>query len=292
MISCVSDGIFSPYGHYNPSLSACACNQIYATTNYYNRCIFNNQQLKSLYSQNFYPDYFIGFMGDIITARYVIFAFGFLLAVFCSFLWSHLLRFEALGLCVVWTGITMVFCMMCALVGMCQSLAMQWKNTPAHSNTATLALQAFAGIMVIAAGLFLCACIFLRRSINLAIKTIALAATAVEAMPLIIFTPLLQVVGFATFMVPFLFYSFNIATAGSFVPVTTTCYGLQPVCEPFSNSLPANTPSYTIETGYTYQMDTTASGEQLWYLLFCLLWTMNFIAGIGTLVVATSCAKW
>jgi Plasma-membrane choline transporter len=292
MTSCVSGGRFSPYGHYDPSLSACACNQIYATTNYYNRCIFNEGPIRKLYNQSFYPDYFVGFMADIITARYIIFAFGFLLAIFSSFLWSHLLRFEAISVCVVWTGIAMVFCMTCALVGLCQSLALQWKNNPTHSSTAILALQAFSGIMVIIVGLFLCACIFLRRSINLAIKTIALAASAIEAMPLLAFTPLLQILGLAIFMVPCLFYSFNIATAGKFVPVTTTCYGVPPMCSPKSNMLPVNTPSYDLQTGITYQLDTTSSGEQLWYLFFCLLWTMNFIAGIGSMVIAVACAKW
>ena len=33
-------------------------------------------------------------MADIITARYVIFAFGFILAIFLSFVYSHVLRFE------------------------------------------------------------------------------------------------------------------------------------------------------------------------------------------------------
>jgi energy-converting hydrogenase Eha subunit A len=36
-------------------------------------------------------------MADIITARYVIFAFGFLLAVVASFFYSHMLRYEIIG---------------------------------------------------------------------------------------------------------------------------------------------------------------------------------------------------
>ena len=43
------------------------------------------------------PTYFVGFMADIIVARYVIFAFGFLLAVAASFFYSHLLRYESVG---------------------------------------------------------------------------------------------------------------------------------------------------------------------------------------------------
>jgi hypothetical protein len=43
------------------------------------------------------PSYFVSFMADIITARYVIFAFGFLLAVVASFFYSHMLRYEIIG---------------------------------------------------------------------------------------------------------------------------------------------------------------------------------------------------
>jgi hypothetical protein len=34
------------------------------------------------------------------------------------------------------------------------------------------------------------------------------------------------------------------------------------------------------------------AGEELWFLTFCLLWTMNFIAGLGSLMIAISVAKW
>ena len=60
----------------------------YSTTNSLFSCSQFNQG---------YPDYFNAFMSDIITARYVIFAFGFLLAVFLSFVYSHVLRFERLS---------------------------------------------------------------------------------------------------------------------------------------------------------------------------------------------------
>ena len=77
---------------------------------------------------------------------------------------------------------------------------------------------------------FLCACLFLRRSINLAVKVVALAATAIEAMVLLIFTPLLHVTGMAVFLVPCLLYGFYIASSGAMNPLTTVCYpGVNPV---------------------------------------------------------------
>lgn len=113
--------------------------------------------------------------------------------------------------CLCWTSIVMIFLMMCVLVALCQYTANRWKkqDPQVHSNTARYALvvraiyereritsslhttsllltplysffidpQIFSIIMIILAGLFLCAAVFLRRSINLAIKAIALAAT-------------------------------------------------------------------------------------------------------------------
>jgi RsiW-degrading membrane proteinase PrsW (M82 family) len=51
-------------------------------------------------------------MSDIITARYVIFAFGFLLALLCSFFYSHLLRYETIGQVIVAIVIAVAIMMM------------------------------------------------------------------------------------------------------------------------------------------------------------------------------------
>ena len=42
----------------------------------------------------------------------------------------------------------------------------------------------------------------------------------------------------------------------------------------------------------THPSMTHPSFFQCRYLFFCFLWTMNFIAGIGTLVIAVSVARW
>lgn len=43
-------------------------------------------------------------------------------------------------------------------------------------------------------------------------------------MPLLMFTPFIQVFGFAVFLVPCLFYGFNIASAGTFTVTYTYVY--------------------------------------------------------------------
>ena len=108
----MSNGVFSPWGRYNPDLGACGCNLIYPTTLMFSRCVYTNTTMRAQFNQG-YPDYFNGFMADIITARYVIFAFGFLLAVFLSFVYSHVLRFERLSLVLVWGSIATSFSSTC-----------------------------------------------------------------------------------------------------------------------------------------------------------------------------------
>ena len=87
--------------------------------------------------------------------------------------------------------------------------------------------------------LFLCACVFLRRSINLAIKVVALAATALESMILLIFTPLLNVTGLAVFLVPCLLYGFYIASDGTMKQLTTMCY---PAVNPVTGAVVVTSP--------------------------------------------------
>ena len=196
---------------------ACGCMINLATTNAFYRCQYNNPTVQSNFNQAL-PDYFTAFMADIITARYVIFAFGFILAILLALFFSHLLRFECVGLVVVWTGIGLTVVFMAVATGVCWWRATQWmaENPQIHSTNARIALQVFSILLLALTVLFMCACVFLRRSINLAIKVVALAATALESMILLIFTPLLNVTGLAVFLVPCLFYAFNVASNGSF----------------------------------------------------------------------------
>ena len=61
--------------------------------------------------------------------------------------------------------------------------------------TEQAALTALFIFVAICAGLFLCVCISLRKSIDIAVRVMSLAATALEAMPLIVLSPLIQCAG-------------------------------------------------------------------------------------------------
>lgn len=75
--------------------------------------------------------------------------------------------------------------------------------------------------------------------------------------------------------VPWVIYGLFIASNGSLVQNTYT-----------SSSLPVVTYTYT-----TYQLNQQ-SQNQLIYLIFSFLWTMEFILAMGSLVIAIAVAGW
>ena len=45
--ACMSNGVFSPWGRYNPDLGACGCNLIYPTTLMFSRCVYSNSTMRA-----------------------------------------------------------------------------------------------------------------------------------------------------------------------------------------------------------------------------------------------------
>lgn len=105
---------------------------------------------------------------------------------------------------------------MIAMIGVAQNTAMKWQklSPPEHTDKQIKALQAFSGIMFIISVLYVCFIVYIRKSLNIAIKCLTMAATALEEFPTIVFTPILHLIGFVLFMIPFMFYCFNLASDG------------------------------------------------------------------------------
>ena len=230
--TCMSTttGTFSPKN----AIGSCGCNLLQNTTSIFDRCVFTDPAVRSLYPSQDYRNYFLTFMSDIIAARNVIFAFGLLASLFAAFLYTHLLRFRVVGLITIWTCII-------SLVGICGLFVwlgvvtvQQWQQenpvvhskegnnipchytlkqhiTPHHHNktkhpptkspitrtttTEQVALTVLFVFVGVCSGLFLCVCISLRKQIDIAVRVMSLAATALEAMPLIVLSPLIQCAG-------------------------------------------------------------------------------------------------
>jgi len=119
------------------------------------------------------------------------------------------------------------------------------------------------------------------KSINMAIKCVCMGAKALDEMPMMVFIPILQITGFILFMVPWVYYCMFIASVGDMKFHT------------FSVASGMTSPT-TFDVKYgDWEVDANANvGAKLAFMFFTLLWTMNFIANLGSLVIAYAVARW
>jgi hypothetical protein len=253
------------------SIDSCLCNIKRPTKDVLRRCQFLDSNIRSNYINQHVPTYFEMFVADVYVARNVIFGFGFGLAIFLSFIYSHLLSYEWLGDIIVWSSFIAITVVLGVGVYFSEERALIWgrEDPQIHSDNEILSLKIFGWVMVALAILFVCTMIFLRKQINLSIKVIALSSGAINDMIALVFVPVLMLIAFAAFMVPCIIYMFYVASDGT---ITTT----------FINGIPVGK-SYRPAPGVI---------DRLWYLFFCLLWTMNWIGGISAITIATAVAKW
>ena len=260
----------------------CVCNIKRKTKSIFRRCIFTDASIASQYVDSDATTYIKTFMQDVMTARNVIFGFGFAVALVFSFLILFLLSLETLGWFVAWFCIVGCGGLMIGVVYLANKTCNTWKaEDPAvHTSEQIVALRAFSGIMMGISGLYLCLMLFMRKNINIAVKCVSMAAMSIEEMPFMVFAPIFQVAAFIVFMIPYVIYSLYLASMGSWVTQYSTL-----------SINGAASASYA--TGKKWVPDSgNNTGVKLWFLFFCLLWTMNFISAYGQMVIAMAVSKW
>ena len=256
--------------------NTCSCNLKYKSKSILRRCMFDESDVRQNYDNMDTPGgvggYFQSFMADVLEVKGLIFGFGFGFALFLSFLFSNFLKNRWMAYFTVFFCIICVFASMIALVGLAQNTKSEWmtQHPREHSETSIMALNAFSIIMIIIAGLFVCVVFACRQSIFIATECLSLTSMCIEEMWMLVFTPIIQIIGMVLFFIPFVFYIFYIASDGEFVTETVG--------------------SFTVKKWEFANADTT--GELLWFMFFCLLWTGNFIVSIGSIMIAISTATW
>lgn len=114
--------------------------------------------------------------------------------------------------------------------------------------------------------LYTCLIIVLAKRINMAVSIVKEAARAIGAMPMLIFSPIIQIVGLVIFLIPWFIYIVYIASSGDMT--------IDP------------------NTGYRVFSYDTNSKYAFLYLLFCWFWTSEFIIACGQLTLALAIAAW
>jgi len=86
------------------------------------------------------------------------------------------------------------------------------------------------------------------------------------------------------------YYVFYAATQGEFVTKSSSVTNFNSV----SGSTGVTVPSYLNGYNITYQTYKLSSSDQqeLWFLLFCFLWTTEFILALGYIIISIAVAGW
>jgi choline transporter-like protein 2/4/5 len=133
-------------------------------------------------------------------------------------------------------------------------------------------MQVFAYTGMALTVLYLCLLVVLRSRIQLSIGIIKESARAVASMPILIFMPVVQVIGIVAFLVPWTIYVVFLASSGELQVVQTTVNGYTFSYRQFS---------YDTNTKYTFL-----------YMLFCWFWTSQFVVAFGQMTIALAIVAW
>jgi Plasma-membrane choline transporter len=217
---------------------------------------------------------------DVYLARKYILGFGIGFSMGISLLYIYLMRLPVLLTGVIWTSILTTILLFFLAGYYAWNQATKWDDeNPQTVDDQTIHVTTGFSFALFAIGgvLALLACC-LRRSIMDAIKCTKEAGRAVNSMVLILLVPVLQAIGLLVFMVPFVYYSANLASLGTIttqdVPVGVEIPGV---------TSPAPEIAFRV---VTFDDFTKNCG---WYMLFCFFWTSNFIVAMGD--VSVQCTR-
>mmetsp|Transcript_44743 Transcript_44743/g.140297 ORF Transcript_44743/g.140297 Transcript_44743/m.140297 type:complete len:636 (-) Transcript_44743:141-2048(-) len=250
------------------------CFPDYESRSILNRCIYTDEDIYSFIfgSGDFGLDYFLEFYADLYTARAIIFGFGFPVTVVLGFLFLFLLRIPGILPIVIWGSVFGGAAMLFALGIYSASKADEWDEEGGVPDYQVGLAKAFGYIFAICTIIYVCLCVYLRSRIALAIGLLKEAARAVASMPVLVFFPVIQAIGWVLFMIPWVFYCLFVASTG----------------EVGSKEVEYNSQTIQIKT-YNFDDDVQNQG---WFLLFVFFWTTQFIVAFGQIVVAFAISSW
>lgn len=238
------------------------------TIDFLNHCVISDETIAEQFVDVTDETVFLQkFMSDIYVARYWILGFGFCFSFVIGVMYCYLLRIPGLVTIMTWTSIFATIGLTVAIGIGFWKVALDWEDDTAvaHSSYQINAAKGFAIVFWICAGLFFCLIVFLRKRIALATGVMKESATALNAIPTVFFTSVIQAAGLIAFFIPLTYYGVNVASIGTYTKDPTTGY---------------------VSIDYDNQ-----EVESAWYLLFCLFWTHEFIQALGQIIVALAICK-
>jgi ferredoxin len=217
------------------------------------------------------------FISDLWVLRGYVFGFGLGVSVGVSFLYLVFLRMPGVLFITIWSMVLSIEFFLIASTILLWKIKNTWKDEGIKSDAEILVIAVFEYVGIAFSVLYACLILVLRSRIMLALAIVKEAAKALEALPVIVILPLIQVCGCVAFLIPWLIYMVYLASSGEINNVTV--------------SVSAYSTTTTDATYREYIYDDNTKWAFL-YLLFIWFWTSQFIVAIGQLTIAMATTAW
>jgi hypothetical protein len=212
---------------------------------------------------------------DIWQTRYYIIAFGFGLPLVVGFSYAYMMRLPGVLPILVWASIFATVGLFIGAGYYTGWIANTWKiDVPKVYTDQEIDIATYSSYgLYTVGGLLVLLFLFMRKRIQLAMGCVEETSKAMLQMPLILFFPVVQGLGFLVFMICWTIYAVSVASMGEFQTTTyTATTSLQISVRSFEYS------DFVVKCG--------------WYMLFCFFWTGQFILALGQIVFAMAVSKW
>jgi len=239
------------------------CQQQYASKQRFYRCVFEDVKRAERHDFTESMSFVERFAADIFTCRHYVFGLGFSVSLVIGFLLLWLIQIPNPLLNWVWGG---AICILCGCwLGLSAwmlvtSDAWRKERPQVHNAYEVTGLEVLGWILFCMLFLFLCILTALRKHIGVACNVVRETCYCVKAMPVVLFMPLVQIIGYLLFMLPWAMYAAYTAGLGTVTVIKEEPHG---------------------DLGIYYYRSkkilSLAVVERGWFLLFCFLWTFQFI---------------
>lgn len=196
-----------------------------------------------------------GVVGDMWSQAGIVFGFGFGFSMAAGIAFLFILRIPGFLTILIWSIFASIFVVFAAGGGMLYSMGMAYRDEDpkVHSDSEADNLIYCAYACFALAGIWLLLMIAMRKRVALAIGVVKEAARALGNMWALTLFPILQVVGVALFLIPWLYYTVYLFSSGDIKTSEKTMNG---------QTVQVRTVEYDNNTRYAFL-----------YLLFCWFWT-------------------
>jgi choline transporter-like protein 2/4/5 len=259
----------------------------FASTDYLGFCVLNDMSIfTDIFSTYFSFDdgynldavfestnYVTTICGDIWSSRYYILGFGFGGSIFMAYTYTYLMRIPIITKTVVWGSIWGIFFFALGLAGYAHYTVGVYEaevpmvRTPEEINM----MKTLSTIFFIASMAWLCIILYLKDRLTLAIGLIIQTAKALVSMPLlVIIVPVMQVVAYILFTIPWVIYCIMLAASGE---IEVLQAGI-------------TDDDAAVQVNYKNFQYTKDQKRRAWFMLFGYFWTSEFIVAMGQIITA------